>query len=1380
MIRTPLSRSATRRSVPAAAILAAFLATLGAGLAAPTPAHAAIQTQLYVSPTGTGTCVQSSPCSVDQAQAAVRALARPWTGDVVVNLAGGTYTRTTPLTFGPADSGQDGFKVRWQQADAGAPPVFSGAQTVTGWTPVGTTGIYKAPVPTGITDTRQIYVNGQRATRARSAFNPAGFTLTSTGYTTTPAASLAAYKNPGSIEFVYNVAWTNSRCSVGSVSGNTVTMANPCWFHTHDNGFLQNNTISYVENAYELLTDPGQWYLDKTGNVAGDSTPALYYKPKVGETLTGAGAAVVTVPGVQKLLSVAGTGTAARVHDLQFVGITFADATWLQPNSDTSTSPSTSIGFAETQANFISVDATIPLKATLGDKFARTPGAVDIAYANDVLFQGNTLARLGGAGLDVEKSSYNITVLGNSISDVSGSGVQIGDITPQDQRPANTADRMHDITVQDNYIHDVAVEFQGGVGLFAGFVDTLKVLHNEIANVPYSGMSIGWGWGWADQGGTGDGGTPGDPGTPGGETKGSTTYTTPTIAANNQIDGNYVHHFMAAGSDGGAVYMQGSQPNSTEKNNYYANSPDGGSARGIYLDNGTQHYTVSSNVVDRVNSWLLVNEGPPSAKNNSISGNWSNTTSRSCCSSINTYGTNTDTVVGQAWPAGALAVINAAGLETNAADSFGTVHNWAGSLHPTTSTTNLASGATATGSSEYSSAYSAANAIDGSTLSRWAAASGATNATLILAFPSATDVNRVVWQEGKVWGSRIHNYTIDYWDGAAWQTATTGAYPGVSQVDTFASVNTTKLRLNITSGAGTFMVSEFEAYHDSTGAANPWTTGGGTAADGPAAVASKAAGTSDAFFRDQSGALEQTTWNGSSWSASTNLGGPTGGTFTGVPAVASSGAGLLDVFVRGTDNKLYHRAYSGGAWETGWDNLGGTLTDSPAAASKAAGTVDVFVNDSTGIEQTTWNGTTASAFTNLGSSFTGAPAVTSWGSGRLDLFIRSTSNQLLHKYYSGGAWGISWEDLGGNLSDSPAATSKASGTLDVFIRDTNGALEQLSWTGTAWSSYTTLGAPAGSTFTGAPAAVSSASGALDVFVRGTDKNLYRRSYANSTWGTTWAISAAWSSFLADAPAVASKAAGTSDAFFRDQSGALEQTTWNGSSWSASTNLGGPTGGTFTGVPAVASSGAGLLDVFVRGTDNKLYHRAYSGGAWETGWDNLGGTLTDSPAAASKAAGTVDVFVNDSTGIEQTTWNGTTASAFTNLGSSFTGAPAVTSWGSGRLDLFIRSTSNQLLHKYYSGGAWGISWEDLGGNLSDSPAATSKASGTLDVFIRDTNGALEQLSWTGTAWSSYTTLAAPPAGTTFTGAPAAVAATSSTVNVLVRGTDNRLWFATTGS
>ena len=83
-------RSRTVAVTATVAMTAAMLAFVGV---APAAAANPVQVTLFASPTGSDTadCTSSAPCSLEGAKAKVQTLTGTRTGDVVVQLAGGTY-----------------------------------------------------------------------------------------------------------------------------------------------------------------------------------------------------------------------------------------------------------------------------------------------------------------------------------------------------------------------------------------------------------------------------------------------------------------------------------------------------------------------------------------------------------------------------------------------------------------------------------------------------------------------------------------------------------------------------------------------------------------------------------------------------------------------------------------------------------------------------------------------------------------------------------------------------------------------------------------------------------------------------------------------------------------------------------------------------------------------------------------------------------------------------------------------------------------------------------------------------------------------------------------------------------------------------------------
>lgn len=605
------------------AVVSAILLTVGAHW----PGHVDSDpgdgsTDLYVSPTGSdtnpGTLAEPFK-TLGQAQIAVRGLNADMAGDIRVNLAGGTYRLTAPLTLDSSDSGSNGHQVVWQ-ARPGQTPVISGGTQIADWQEIDSTKhIWSADVPAGL-DTRQLFVDGTRADRAKSSSAlPTGSVVTSTGFTV-PGTDLQSIANPSDLEFIFQpVNWAQQRCDVDSITGTatqtSVVMKQPCWDTVHVNTSFVAGLPTSIENSYSYLDQPGEWYLDRNAD-------KIFYIPRAGQNMNCADA---EVPVQQTLLVGAGT-TAAPVHDLTFSGITFAHTTWLQPSQG--------VGFPEVQANL-----TFPAPGTggpgagTGSTEIMMPNAVEFHTARNVTFSRNTFAHLGTSGLGLNQGSKNNTVIGNVFSDISGNGLQVGSVAQPNQSNADLIDESNSIT--NNYVHDVAAEYQGGVGMYFGYVRHTVIAHNEIADLPYTGISLGWGWG--------------------------NPTTLPTISTDNHVTANYIHDVMQVLGDGGPIYNLGPQPAGTISGNHLENVVNGKGAM-IYLDQGSSGWGVSDNVVQGGLFWFRNNANTYDPSTISVSHNYIDAEDQFVGHATITH---TSQLALTAFPA---SIVDAAGLEDAYAD----------------------------------------------------------------------------------------------------------------------------------------------------------------------------------------------------------------------------------------------------------------------------------------------------------------------------------------------------------------------------------------------------------------------------------------------------------------------------------------------------------------------------------------------------------------------------------------------------------------------------------------------------------------------------------------------------------------------------------------
>lgn len=578
----------THRRAALVTLVTAVLALGVPGLVA--PAQAAAPFDLYVSPTGDDHADGSARHPVRTLQHArdlVRARTAHLKSDLTVHLASGTYRQSGPLVLDARDSGTNGHRVIWQGTGA---TVVSGGRQVVGWHQVpGRKGLWAARAPQGLTDTRQLYVDGVRAQRARGAV-PVTLTQTATGYTAS-SDTIAHWKHPSDAEFVYTSGealwniernglgqWTEPRCRIASAEGTTITMAQPCWDNSNKRvefpdipgrtvsmvgpGHLTNNgKATYVENAYELLDQPGEWYLDK-------SARTVYYLPRKGENLARAD---VEAAAAEKLVDGRGTSD-APVHDIAFRGIRFSYATWLTPSQPE--------GFSEIQAGYtITGDrgwatqglcqyvegGTCPFAS-----WTKMPGNVSFAYGQRIQFADDVFAHLGASGLDLGTGSKDSSVSGSVFTDISGNGLEIGGV--DGQTPASG------VQVTDNHLYALPREYHGAVAILNGYTQHNTIAHNQIDHVGYSAVSMGWG-GWPDK--------IGDP-------------ATPNPSHDNAVRDNLIFDYMQGLDDGGGIYTQGLTGTSMadgEKVTGNVIHDQWGLGKNVYTDNGCTYETVEGNVL---------------------------------------------------------------------------------------------------------------------------------------------------------------------------------------------------------------------------------------------------------------------------------------------------------------------------------------------------------------------------------------------------------------------------------------------------------------------------------------------------------------------------------------------------------------------------------------------------------------------------------------------------------------------------------------------------------------------------------------------------------------------------------------------------------------
>lgn len=594
-----------------------------------------------------GLSVSTAFKTIAKAQAVVRTINTNMNADITVYLRGGDHVLSSTLTMDDRDAGTNGFMVIYS-AFPNETPIIRGDKKITGWTLFDSlNNIYKASSGVAI-QSRQLFVDGRRATRARRFDTLQNIAFDSANGHTTSDWSIVNWKNASDIEMVYKVSWTNPRCGINNISvvGNLakLTMKQPGWKYCTNKGLTSvgggfTSSPWYIENAYEFLDSSGEWYLDRTGAISG-SAYNFFYKPFLGEEMKSVD---VSVPVLEKLVVLQGRDISRPIHHIKFSGITFQYTTWLLPSGNN--------GLSDAQNNILRWSGK-------GERII-DGAAIVLGFAKSILVEGCKFTHLGGMGVEMYSGCQENKIEGCSFSDISANAIQVGDVygayndTSYDafREPFDARLILKNNDIVNNYIADCGVEYRSSCAIAATFPQNMNILHNEIANMPYSGIHIGWGQ----------------------ESVGINSS-----ARNTVIRGNYIHNMVAQLDDAAGLYTCG--PQDTLKNlsfidsNYQVGSHD----NGLYFDGGSCWWSANNNVFDDITT-VNINISSPNGKANPQKHDITVANTYATTNQYWNYGTRTkvaamNVVANGNWNTTAKYIIDNAGLQSDYIDIRGTVY----------------------------------------------------------------------------------------------------------------------------------------------------------------------------------------------------------------------------------------------------------------------------------------------------------------------------------------------------------------------------------------------------------------------------------------------------------------------------------------------------------------------------------------------------------------------------------------------------------------------------------------------------------------------------------------------------------------------------------
>lgn len=511
-------------------------------------------------------------------------------GGITIYMEGGTYAFHEPVFIRPEDSGtKESPTIIRSVGDEKV--VLSGGICINGWKKQGKVWVADVPVFNGRPlDFRQLWVNGKKAVRARDVedfekMNRICSVDEKNEILYVPVVSIRRLiDNKGNLkakyaEMVLHQMWcvANLRIRSVEVQGDSAAIR----FHQPESRIQfehpwprpmvttdGHNSAFYLTNARELQDVPGEWYHDIDAR-------KVYYYPREGEKMQ---EAEVIVPAVETLVRVEGILDRPVCH-IRFEKITFSYTTWMRPSEK---------GHVPLQAGMYLTDGyridpkmqRNYLNHPLDNQgwLGRPAAAVRVVAARQIDFERCRFEHLGSTGLDYEEAVQGGVVRGCLFRDIAGNGLLVGSFSPaahETHLPYDPADRREVCTQQhinNCYFTEIGNEDWGCLAIAAGYVGDVNIEHNEISEVPYSGISLGWGW-----------------------------TQTVNCMRNNRVHANLIHHYAKHMYDVAGIYTLGSQPKSYVTENCvhsiykpgYVHDPNHWFY--LYTDEGSSFITVRDN-----------------------------------------------------------------------------------------------------------------------------------------------------------------------------------------------------------------------------------------------------------------------------------------------------------------------------------------------------------------------------------------------------------------------------------------------------------------------------------------------------------------------------------------------------------------------------------------------------------------------------------------------------------------------------------------------------------------------------------------------------------------------------------------------------------------
>ena len=466
---------------------------------------------------------------------------------ITVRLSAGRYELARTLEFTNAISGVTFESETGKAEDV----VISGGRKVDGFTETEWNGkkcvvAYLPQVKDGKMDFSDFYVNGERASLSR--FPESGYLhfaeAENTGISLDDISKWVRLKTEDvqalskedilGATLSYLHYWIDEHTAVESYDEKTGKLVMDRYSRFGIYG-EKTESVYYFENVRKTFGKKGEWYLDRAEGM-------LYYALRDGESAETLDAHIPCLSFVANLAGEVG----APIKNISFKNITFA----------------------YTKGDHEPLNDSGLRVGSDGQGVSDAKGALNLRYAENCKVEGCRFVNYGLYGVNVEKGCSHISVSNTSFYDGGAGGVIMGGSDANGE----LSDRTHSNEIQNCVIRHCGRRHMAACGILIKHSHDNRIVGNEISDLFYTGISVGWVWGYKE-----------------------------SVTCNNYIAYNHIYDLgKRVLSDMGGVYLLGAQPGTVVLGNHIHDvygREYGGWA--LYTDEGSACITLEKNVCYR-------------------------------------------------------------------------------------------------------------------------------------------------------------------------------------------------------------------------------------------------------------------------------------------------------------------------------------------------------------------------------------------------------------------------------------------------------------------------------------------------------------------------------------------------------------------------------------------------------------------------------------------------------------------------------------------------------------------------------------------------------------------------------------------------------------